>query len=233
MNEPSTSVGGMLLGYLEDFIRALANSLGIAEKLSKLAPEKRNKRILEEVLEPIHDRLLEVHTNYLRVFNWLSSQLPIAVSDNEWTDPNTREALDKREVQTQLQSLIQGFQEKADEFNGVRTQLRTNAESYIAEFEPGTPERGFVWAAIDYFLRREFANQSEERIVAMADMIADSGSHTMLSTPASGVLSRIAEEDDPTIIGQIVDLEKIELTKRYSDVSRCFYWARKELLKHR
>lgn len=62
-------------------------------------------------------------------------------------------------------------------------------------------------------------------------MIADKGSHSILSTPVSGVLNRISEEEDPTVIGQIVDLEKITLAKRFSDVSRCFYHSKRELLR--
>ena len=124
-----------------------------------------------------------------------------------------------------------GRRKRAGEFNGLRTALRAQAESYIGRFDAGSPERAFIWATIDYFLRRDFANQPEEKIVAMADMIADKGGHAILSTPATGVLNQIAKQTDPTVISQIVDIEKIELAKRFSDVSRCFYHARRLLLR--
>lgn len=231
MSEAQGSAAAILLGYFEDFLRALANALGIAEKLSKLAPDKRNRRLFEEVLEPIHERLLEVHTQYLAIFNWFSTQLPMAIGDKEWLHSTTRELLNKDQVAIEIGALKCDFEKRAGEFNSLRTSLRAHAESYIKHFDPGSPERGFIWATIEYFLRRDFANQTEERLIAMADMIAEKGSHSILSTPASGVLNRISEEEDPTVIGQIVDLEKIELAKRFSDVSRCFYHAKRELLR--
>lgn len=98
MSETQGSAAAILLGYFEDFLGALANALGVADKLSKLLPDKRNKRLFEDVIEPIYEKLLEVHIQYLAIFNWFSSQLPMTIGDEEWLHNTTRKLLNKDQV---------------------------------------------------------------------------------------------------------------------------------------
>ena len=195
--------------YFETFIRILGNSLGLAESFEKLAPERRNKRIFWEVLEPIYDGMLEVHTQYLNIFNWLSGQIPISAGTDNWIHRSSRKKMSRAEALVEIKEITTDFAQKAGKFNGLRTSLRANAEVYISKFDSGSAERAFVWAVVEYFLRNDFANQAESKIVTMADMIADKGSHTIINTPASGILGQISKEDDPSVISQLVEEEKL------------------------
>ena len=118
----------------------------------------------------------------------------MASGEEERLNRATRKLLNKDQMELELSALKRDFQNRAGEFNGLRTSLRAHAESYIGHFDSGSPERGFIWSTIEYFLRRDFANQTEERLIEMEDMIAEKGSHTLLSTPVSDVMNKISEE---------------------------------------
>lgn len=223
MCEDNKTAGAIIIDRFEKLLKILSEIIGISEKLKNLTPGMKKRRLLDEVIQPIFDELLGIHTQYLRIFNSLSSNLLRVIVNNGVVQKDGDESNKNIQVANTIEGIKQQFSGAADEFNGSRTKLRAQIDTYLKATDESSVERGFIWAVSEYFIRNEAANGNEEDFIMRADSVANDGAHKFINTPASNIMRQIDKEENLAKIRDLIEKEKTELTKRFSDVSRFYY----------
>ena len=164
-----------LIGLLEDAV----------ELLKGVEKDKRAKDAnrLATFYRPMFESFLKIHANYLGLFQHAEASLVDAV-----VHPRS-----SGQVVAQLQ---QYFASQRQEFDGVRTHLRSLAANLVRSAATASEQR-FLWALLCYFLEHEEPIKSIEQLDKQVSLLLREGPGATLPTPSTYILKLFSSSSDP------------------------------------
>lgn len=165
-------------------------------------------KTFEEIVVPIHDNLIEIHSDYRKMF--LETQYTCL-----------KLSWDRIPDQQRFIDCKQNLHKARMERDSLRLTVRQEA-STIFGLSKHQPTRRYLASVIHYFLEEQDPAPSDERLDEIIETVIKVGGQTYYDTPSLRLELDLHELSSPTAVKELIDAKLIELNDRFAETCTQF-----------
>lgn len=185
-----------------------------------LVKRKRRREIYSEIIVPIFEKFLEVHTNYYNMFSKISDSLPYYVEKKGWTtDSIVGEYFDDSKAIEKIELILRKFRKERQESEFIRDWLRNDTKEILSSIKYDEEKR-LLFTILNYFIRQITYDLSDSDIDITIKHIIEGKAKHPFDTPSSRLAWRLNK--DPENAKAIVDRSIAVLNSYFFRVSSAY-----------
>jgi len=207
--------------------KALPPAVALVESLESLSPVPidRRRETLEKLFAPIHAQFLEVHKDYLELFEFMEMACPRAIGDGTWTfyrDHKEIEVRSRDEAVAALGDAKRAFAERRERLWLNRVDLRAKGGAILNAIV-GQEEQRYAWGVISYLLDPKYKIGSTKKAHMDVQYITLKGGRSAIRTVSTLLLEELDSITDPDAALEAVEAYHGNVNARWEEIAAL--WA--------